>query len=172
MCLFFVSIAIELAIICCRSVARKVPTNYTLLFIFTTCQAFYFSFVTTFYTQESVLVAAAMTAGMTVALTIYAFTTKTDFTVCGSLFFCIAVGMLMLMVVSMFMTFASWMHPVISAVLVVVYGLYLIYDTQLIAGGGQYALTHDDYIVGALLIYVDIMMLFLELLRLFGSTNN
>ena len=115
--------------------------------------------------------AAGMTSGMTTALTIYACTTKTDFTVCGSLFFVISVGMIMLMVVSMFMTFASWMEPVISAALVVVYGLYLIYDTQLIAGGKNHELSHDDYIVGALLIYVDIMMLFVELLRLFGSSN-
>ena len=110
-----------------------------------------------------------MTAGMTVALTIYAFTTKRDFTVCGSLFFCIAIGMILLMIFSMFMTFVEWWHPVISALLVVVYGLYLIYDTQLIAGGHQYSLTYDDYILGALLIYVDIMMLFLELLRLLGQ---
>jgi len=81
------------------------------------------------YAANSVITAAGMTAGMTVALTAYACTTKRDFTVCGSLFFCIAMGMLMLMVVSMFMTFAAWWHPVISAILVVVYGLYLIYDT-------------------------------------------
>ena len=112
-----------------------------------------------------------MTAGMTVGLTAYACTTKTDFTLCGSLFFCIAMGMLLLMVFSMFMTFAAWWHPVISAVLVVVYGLYLIYETQLIAGAKNYQLSHDDYIFGALLLYVDIMMLFLQLLALFGSDS-
>ena len=49
-----------------------------------------------------------------------------------------AMGMMLLMVFSMFMTFAAWWHPVISALMVVMYGLFLIYDTQLIAGGGQY----------------------------------
>ena len=88
------------------------------------------------YTADSVLMAAGMTTGMTIGLTAYACTTKRDFTVCGSLFFCISMGMLLLMVFSMFMSFAAWWRPVISALLVIVYGLYLIYDTQLIAGGG------------------------------------
>ena len=80
-----------------------------------------------------------------------------------------SMALLCLIICSWFMTFAAWWHPFVSAILVVFYGLYLIYDTQLIAGGRQHSLSYDDYIVGALLIYVDIMMLFLELLRLFGD---
>ena len=110
-----------------------------------------------------------MTAGMTVALTIYAFTTKTDFTACYGLMFCMFVGFIMLMFVSIFMTFVTWWHPFVSALLVIFYGLYLIYDTQLIAGGRSHQLSLDDYVLGALMLYVDIMMLFLELLRLFGE---
>lgn len=169
--LFLFSVVIELIIVCNRTVARQVPTNYILLAIFTVCQSFYFAVVTTMYTSSSVIMAAGMTAGMTLALTAYAFTTKRDFTVCGSLFFCLTVGLIMLMLCSVFMTFAEWWHPLVSSLLVVFYGLYLIYDTQLIAGGGTYGLTTDDYIIGALLIYVDIMMLFLELLRLLGENR-
>ena len=135
--------------------------NYLLLFMFTACEAFIFSFITAFYTGESVLTAAGMTAGMTVALTAYACCTKTDFTVCGSLFFVLSIGMFFLMAFSMFFTFAAWWYPVLSALLVVLYGLFLIYDTQLIAGGGSHGLSHDDYIIGAMIIYVDIMMIFL-----------
>ena len=75
------------------------------------------------------------------------------------------------MVVSFLFTFGAWWHPFLSALLVVVYGLYLVYDTQMIAGGKSHSLGYDDYIVGALLLYVDIMMLFLELLRLFGGRS-
>ena len=73
--------------------------------------------------------AAGMTAVMTVSLTIYAIFTKTDFTACYSLFFCLAVGMFMLVITSIFMSFASWWHPVVSAIFVVCYGLYIIFDT-------------------------------------------
>ena len=41
----------------------------------------------------------------------------------------------------------------------------------MIIGNGKYAISMDDYIVGAMIIYLDIMMLFLELLRLFASKD-
>ena len=167
--LFLISAIIEFVLICYRDIARRVPTNYALLAVFTLCQAFYFSFVTTFYPSENVLAAAGMTAGMTCGITAYAFNTKTDFTIMGSLFVTMSIGLLCLMMISAFMSFAAWWHPVMCALLVMFYGLYLIYDTQLIAGGGDYSLTYDEYIVGAMLIYVDIMMLFIEILRLLGD---
>ena len=113
--------------------------------------------------------AGGMTAGMTVGLTAYAYNTKTDFTMCGSLFFILSLALMMLCLVSVFMTFVAWWHPFMACICVVFYALYLIYDTQLIAGGRSHKISLDDYVIGALLLYVDIMMLFLELLRLLGS---
>ena len=167
--LFLISVVINILLICYRDLARRVPTNYGLLGIFTICQAFYFSFVTTFYPAENVLAAAGMTAGMTAGITLYAFKTDRDFTVMRSLFITLSLGLLFLILMSAFMTFAEWWHPVLCSLLVVMYGLYLIYDTQLIAGGHQYSLSYDEYIVGAMLIYVDIMYLFIEILRLLGD---
>ena len=115
--------------------------------------------------------AGGMTAAMTIALTVYAANTKTDFTMCGSLFYIMTIGMLLLVVMSLFMTFVEWWHPLISAIFIMFYGLYLVFDIQLIAGGRSHELSLDDYVIGALLIYVDIMMIFLELLRLFGEKN-
>ena len=69
----------------------------------------------------------------------------------------------------MFFSFATWWHPLVSALLVIFYGLFLIYDTQMIAGGRKYELSLDDYIIGALILYIDIIMIFLELLKLFGN---
>ena len=43
--LFFVSFFVQCAIMCCRTVARKVPTNYILLVVFTLCQTFFFCWV-------------------------------------------------------------------------------------------------------------------------------
>ena len=113
--------------------------------------------------------AGGMTAGMTLALTIYAMYTKTDFTVCGSLFFIISAGMLLLMLFSLFMSFATWWHPLVASIAVMVYGLYLVFDIQLIAGGRSHEISMDDYVIAALLVYVDIMMIFIELLKLFGT---
>ena len=166
--LLIISVIIEFAIICCESVARKTPTNYICLFIFTACQAFVFAFICSMYPLDIVLAAAGLTAAMTIALTIYACTTDTDYTVCGGLFWILGVALLGLIIISWFLTFVKWWHPFLSCLLIIFYGLFLIYDTQLIAGGGKWKLSYDDYVVGALLLYVDIMMLFLEILKLLG----
>jgi hypothetical protein len=53
------------------------------------------------------------------------------------------------------------LHLIYITISIIVYGLYLIYDTQLIMGGRQNELDIDDYIIAALMIYVDIIVLFL-----------
>ena len=58
-----------------------------------------------------------------------------------------------------------------SAVAVFLFSIYLIVDTQLVIGKHSQLLELDDYILGALLIYLDIIQIFLELLRLMGGRN-
>ena len=52
---------------------------------------------------------------------------------------------------------------------VFVFGIYLIVDTQLIMGGKQVELAIDEYILAAMLLYIDIIQIFLYLLRLLGD---
>jgi len=58
---------------------------------------------------------------------------------------------------------------IISVLGVFLFGVYLIFDTQYVMGGKRYQLSLDDYIVGALILYMDIVMIFLYLLSLFGG---
>jgi FtsH-binding integral membrane protein len=72
--------------------------------------------------------ATALTAVMVIALTVYALTTKTDFTMCG--------GFLMVM---LFVVFAAgllnlffkckWLMVAISAATIILYSIFLIFDT-------------------------------------------
>ena len=98
----------QCAIVCCKSNARKVPLNYILLFVFTACEAFFFSYAASLYDANSSIMAGGMTAGMTVALFLYAVFTKTDFTVCGSLFFVLFVSFILVAIFSIFMATVSW----------------------------------------------------------------
>ena len=52
---------------------------------------------------------------------------------------------------------------------VFLFGVYLIFDTQLVMGGKRYQLSIDDFIVGALILYLDIIMIFLYLIQIFGG---
>ena len=80
----FTYIATTCALVCC-GLHRQVPLNYALLAIWTFCVSYIVASVAMRYDQILVIEAAFLTASVVVAITVYAFTTKTDFTVCGPL---------------------------------------------------------------------------------------
>ena len=51
------------------------------------------------------------------------------------------------------------------------FGIYLIYDTQLILGNKENSIDLDDYILGAFMLYTDIVNLFLQILQLLQLLN-
>ena len=57
------------------------PTNYALLGAFTLCYAYIVASISTLYDPQIVVEAAFITAGMVGGLSVYAWTTKSDFTV-------------------------------------------------------------------------------------------
>ena len=61
------------------------------------------------------------------------------------------------------------MHRVYSLLGVVIYGFYLIYDVQLLMNNKRFKYSEDDYIIAAINIYLDILLIFLKILELFGS---
>ena len=170
----FLQMAIWCTLACCIKVARKVPTNYIMLGIFTLCWTFILGWICSYYPAEVVSMAAGFTAAITVTLTAYACFTKTDFTkLCGP-FVCI--GLLLIIAVQLFLSlltffvfqFTQQWYPFAAGFCVILYGLFIIIDTQLIVGGGRHKLSIDDYIIGAMILYIDIIMLFLYLLEIFG----
>lgn len=48
---------------------------------------------------------------------------------------------------------------------------FLIYDTQMIMGGRKIELSPEEYIYGALQLYIDVVYIFLFLLSLMGKSN-
>lgn len=165
------SFVVVIFLVCpCFSFARKTPTNYILLFLFTACEGYMVSYSCAVTEKSIVLMAAAMTLGVTVSLTIYAYTTKQDFTMMGGILFVISAVFFMF---GFFLLFTNiyFLHVIYSALGVILYGVYLIYDTQLILGGKHQELSIDDYIVGALMLYLDIIMIFLYILDLFSRKD-
>lgn len=153
---------------CYKQVARNVPSNYILLFIFTSCMTYLVSSVTCYYEPEVVLAAAILTAVTVGALAIYAITTKTDFTYCGGAiwaFFFILLTGTMLMI---FMRQDYRLRILISCLIIFICCFYIIYDIQLLVGNKENALSIDDYVFAAMMIYIDIMRLFLEILKILG----
>ena len=73
-CFFFiVAFTCVLIPICYPNLYQKVPTNYILLIIFTISFSYDVSYITSFYTANSVLFAVFLTFVMVVTLTLYAY---------------------------------------------------------------------------------------------------
>ena len=69
----------------------------------------------------------------------------------------------------MFVFMFNKLHTFYCMMGVIIYSIYLVIDTQLIMGGKRYQIELDDYILGAIILYTDIVMLFLYLLQLIGG---
>ena len=156
---------------CCRSLSKKVPINFILLGAFTAFFSFPIWMMTVRFTAGSTMAVTGATFLLTFALTMYACFTKTDVTICYGLMIAMCVISVILIVASFFMTWVKWWHPFVSALLLLFYAFFLIYDTQLIAGNKKHSIDLDDYVLGALILYVDIIGMFIELLALFGGEN-
>ena len=96
--------------------------------MFTFAEAYIVSFIASQYDPVIVLEAAFMTATLVVALTIYAYQTKVDFTLMGEFLLCICVAMCMAGIFLMIFE-NDFLTISYCALGVVLFGIFLIFDT-------------------------------------------
>lgn len=153
--------------LCCPVILQRVPINYLYLLLFTSCLGYSISFGTAGYSPQTVTLAVVLTIVTVITITIYAWRTKTDFTIYGGVLF---VCLILLILGSLF----SWMfyvpifHTFLIILSLILFSIYLIYDTQLLMGTRGSKYSEDDYILAAMNIYLDVINIFLELLSLIG----
>ncbi|CAG0883259.1 unnamed protein product [Cyprideis torosa] len=150
-----------IALSCCGDLRRKTPHNYICLFIFTLCEGFMLGSVSSYFKSEEVVLAVGICAIVSLALTLFAFQTKWDFTLMGGMLF---VGLIILLIFGIFtIFFHSRIVVLIYASLgALLFSFYLVYDTQLMLGGNhKYSISPEEYIFAALNLYLDIINLFI-----------
>ena len=64
------------------------------------------------------------------------------------------------------------LHCVYGALAALLFGMFLVYDTQMVMGGRKYELSPEEYIYGALQLYLDVVYLFIIILSFFGGSKN
>lgn len=153
---------------CYKEVARSVPLNYSLLGIFTICMSYLASFTTVQFEPKIVLAAGILTAGMVLGLTVYAIQTKDDYTQLGAFMFVLSFSLLFGCLLFLFIR-TYFLYIMITLLCVILLGMFIIYDTQLIFSGHSHQFTIDDYVFAAMVLYIDIIRLFLEVLKLLGA---
>ena len=111
--LFFSAVVIVTIIMlsCCGDFARKTPHNYICLFLFTIAEGFLVGVSASIYNWQIVLTAVAITAVIVIALTIFAFQTKIDFTVFSGILFVLMFVFMIFGIVAIF-----WRGPIVHLV--------------------------------------------------------
>jgi len=170
-CLFLLSL---LAMTGFEGALKRYPVNYAFLSMLTVWMGILIGVSTAMYTWQSVALAGGLTACMFLAMSAYAAVTRTDFTGAGEY---VRVGVMCLMLFGATISIMLFVgvRPDRSLMLydfcgVLLFAFCVVYDTQLIMGGGaKLQLGIDDYCAASLTLYVDLANSFLHILRLVGQ---
>ncbi|WIA21056.1 hypothetical protein OEZ86_004936 [Tetradesmus obliquus] len=162
---FGASLGLVLLLSCWEQARRQHPLNLIFLFSFTACEAVLVGTISSMYNTDIVLIAATLTVGITLCLSLYALQTKRDFTAAGGILFSLLFALIGAGILSIFFR-NRVMDIVVSGVGAALFGCYIVFDVQLMVGSGSYSISPDEYVLAAINIYLDIVNLFLYLLRL------
>ena len=147
---------------------KSYPTNLLFLTGFTALEAYSISVIVSFYDTNVVLLALVLTSGIFIALTLFACQTKYDFTswmpyLFGGLWILILFGF-----VAAFFPRNSTAELVYGGAAALIFSGYILVDTQLVMR--HYHV--EEEIAAAISLYLDIINLFLAILRILNSQQN
>lgn len=128
------------------------------------------------YTWQSGMLAAGMTVAIFVGMTIFACATEGDFTGQGPYLVGLCLALVVFGIAISIMGICGvnivWLNTVYAWFGVILFTLYIVYDTQLIIGeygGHKTQFEVDEYAFAALSLYLDVVSLFVQLLQVSGD---
>jgi protein lifeguard len=153
---------------CYQENCRKTPRNYILLLLFTLATTYVTAFLCVVSASVVVLIAILATVFFVLGLILYIFFTNRDLTFNIAILLYLPIGVVFIVVF-----LSTWPghlgNAMISMFIVALFGMYLIYDMQKLSSkfGEEYKI--DDYIIAALTIYTDIILIFKQLIMLLSG---
>lgn len=170
--IFFIS---YLILVCIESARRSTPCNFILLSILTLGYAIVAAVTSCRYDTRVVLFAFVATGVSCFLIALFARTTSFDMTNCGTTLCLLGlahlvIGTIMVLVLVP-MGYASAASLILAISGALLASLYLIFDLQLIMGGRKCELSPEEYILGAIMLYTDIIQIFLYLLEIFNQLS-
>jgi len=141
------------------------PLNFVLLSTFTLMEAFTLGVVVAFFDNIIVMQALLITLGVFIGLTLFTFQSKYDFSGMGPFLFGGLVALMMTGLVGIFIPFGKTMDLLFAIGGCIIFSGYIVYDTYIINA----KLSPDEFIMGALSLYLDFINLFINILRLLNN---
>jgi FtsH-binding integral membrane protein len=143
------------------------PLNMILLSTFTLLEAFTLGIVIAFYDNIIVLQALLITLAVFLGLTLFTFQSKYDFSGMGPFLFGGLIALIGTGLVALFIPFSRTFDLILAIGGCLLFSGYVVYDTYMINN----RLSPDEFIMGAISLYLDFINLFLNILRLLSNSE-
>ncbi|XP_078119508.1 protein lifeguard 1 [Sander vitreus] len=156
-------LVVATALSCCKSFSRRHPWNIVGLVVVTLSLSYMVGTTASFYNTTAVVITMGATLAISVTIIAFSAQTRYDFTICYGVLLILVVDMIMF---GFFCTFYySYITDIVYGCLgALLYSLFLMVDCQLMMGKMSYRLDPEEYINAALMLYLDIVLIFLYLL--------
>ena len=147
------------------NISRQVPLNYLMLGIFTLGESLAVASLPAKLDPMSVNLAIALLLMLTVCLFLASMLMKDSsnyaLTMCGAI---VAGCVAQLILVPLIFTDNQGGILIVSLLAMRIYGAYVVIDLHLLAT----RISIDDYILGAMMLYIDLLRIFIFILRIVG----
>ncbi|KAL9960282.1 hypothetical protein ACROYT_G033726 [Oculina patagonica] len=143
---------------------KEHPTNMYLLLAFTLAEAYTVGTLVTFYDQALVLEAFVLTVATTMALTMYTLQSKKDYSSWGAGLF----SLLWILILAGFLQFffhSETFELVYAIAGALLFSAFIVFDTHML----MHKLSPEEYILASINLYLDMINLFIEILRILNS---
>ncbi|GAA6018547.1 hypothetical protein JCM10207_007213 [Rhodosporidiobolus poonsookiae] len=144
------------------------PANVLLLGLFTLLEAVTIGSVISYYDSTVVLQAGIATTFVFLGLTLFTLQSKYDFSNMGTYLYTVLLCFFFVGIAGIFIPFNRTFDMVVAGVGVLIFSAYIIFDTHLLLN----RLHVDDWVLACVSLYLDILNLFLQILRLLSDAQD
>ncbi|XP_036452143.1 protein lifeguard 1 [Colossoma macropomum] len=167
---YIIFLVVALALSFSSSLSRSYPWNFISLSVVTLSLSYMVGTVASFHNTDAVIIAMGATLVISFTIIIFSAQTRVDFTICNGILTVLAVDLLMFGFFTIFF-YNSVVQVVYGCLGALLYSLFLAVDCQLVMGREKYSLSPEEYVFAALVIYLDIIMIFLYILMILGGSS-
>ncbi|XP_006650725.1 protein LIFEGUARD 2-like [Oryza brachyantha] len=170
--LYIFLLVLPLIVLCpLRYYHQKHPVNLLLLGVFTVAISFAVGMTCAYTSGKVIFEAAILTAVVVISLTAYTFWAAKrghDFNFLGPFLFSAVMVLILFSLIQVFFPLGKISEMIYGGLASLVFSGYIIYDTDNIIK--RY--TYDEYVWAAVSLYLDVINLFLSLLRVLRAADN
>lgn len=146
---------------------NEYPTNFYLLGAFTFLNSLTLGVIISQYDADVIVQALFLTCAIVVGLTVYTFSSKSDFSWLGGVLSSLLLASFIGGIFHIFLR--NSMTETLACVMgAAIFSAYIVYDTHMI----MKHLSAEEYIVGVINLYLDIINLFIKILRLLQALKS